>query len=75
MDVCLLDWQSMILLVLQEDKTIFNSAQPEPQVIVEVIAVYQYNNKKHQTRGLPTFDARIQLCWDHEMSMGHNSNK
>jgi len=47
----------MILLVLQEDKTIFNLTQPEPQVIAEAIAAYQYNNKKCQTRGLPTLDA------------------
>jgi hypothetical protein len=47
-DVCLLDRQSMILLVLQEDKTIFNSTQPEPQ--------------KRQTRGLPTLDAMTIPC-------------
>jgi len=61
-DVCLLDRRSMILLVLQEDKTIFNLTQPEPQVIAEAIAAYQYNNKKCQTRGLPTLDAMTILC-------------
>jgi hypothetical protein len=61
-DVCLLDRRSMILLILQEDKTVFNLTQPEPQVIAEAIATYQYNNEKRQTRGLPTLDAMIIPC-------------
>jgi hypothetical protein len=62
-DVCLLDRRSMIiLLVLQEDKTIFDSTRPEPQVIAEAIAAYQYNNEKRQTRGLPTLDAMTIPC-------------
>ena len=61
-DVCLLDRRSMILLILQGDKTIFNSTQPEPQVIAEAIAAYQYNNEKRQTRGLPTLDAMTIPC-------------
>ncbi|KAG0706909.1 hypothetical protein DFH29DRAFT_797497, partial [Suillus ampliporus] len=51
-----------ILLILQEDKTIFNSTQPEPQVIAEAIAAYQYNNEKRQIRGLPTLDDMIIPC-------------
>jgi len=39
----------MILLVLQEDKIISNSMLPA-QIIAEVIATCQYNNKKWQTR-------------------------
>ncbi|KAI9458609.1 hypothetical protein BJY52DRAFT_1119629 [Lactarius psammicola] len=55
MDVCLHDRRStIILLVLQGDKTILNSTQPEPQVVAEAIAAYQYNNDKQQSRGLPT---------------------
>jgi len=61
-DVCLLDRRSMILLVLQEDKTVFNSKRPEPQVIAEAIAAYQYNNEKRQSRGLPTLDAMTIPC-------------
>ena len=61
-DVCLLDRRSMILLVLQEDKTVFNKTQPEPQVIAEAIAAYQYNNEKRQTRGLPILDAMTIPC-------------
>jgi hypothetical protein len=33
----------MVLLVLQ-DKAIFNAFQPEPQVIAEAIAAYQNKN-------------------------------
>jgi len=61
-DVCLLDRRSMILLILQEDKTIFDSTQPEPQVIAEAIAAYQYNNEKRQTRGLAILDAMTIPC-------------
>jgi len=62
-DVCLLDRRSMIiLLVLQEDKTIFDSTRPEPQVIADAIAAYQYNNEKRQTRGLPALDAMTIPC-------------
>ncbi|KIL54660.1 hypothetical protein M378DRAFT_1045391 [Amanita muscaria Koide BX008] len=52
----------MILLIPQEDKTIFNSTQPEPQVIAEAIAAYQYNNEKRQTRGLAILDAVTIPC-------------
>jgi len=36
-----------ILLVIQEDKTTTNQHNPEPQLIAEAIATYQYNNEKH----------------------------
>jgi len=62
MDVCLFDRQSMILLVLQGDKTAFDMAPPEPQIIAEAIAVYKYNNDKRQTIGLPTLDAMTIPC-------------
>jgi hypothetical protein len=42
--VCLLDQRSVVLLVLQ-DKAIFNASQPEPQIIAEAIAAYQNSNK------------------------------
>ncbi|KAH9974937.1 hypothetical protein BGW80DRAFT_1444553 [Lactifluus volemus] len=35
---------------------------PEPQVIAEAIAVYQYNKKKWQTGGLPTLDTMTIPC-------------
>ena len=61
-DVCLLDRRSMIVLVLQKDKALFNSTQPEPQIIAEAIGVYQYNNERRQARGLPTLDAMTIPC-------------
>ena len=45
-NVCLLDGRTMILLLLQEDMTVFNSSNPEPQVIAEAIAAYQYNKRQ-----------------------------
>ncbi|KAG2352559.1 hypothetical protein BDR07DRAFT_835242 [Suillus spraguei] len=61
-DVCLLDLRSMILLVLQEDKTVFGRSYPEPQVIAEAIAAYQYNNEKRLLRSLPPLDAMTIPC-------------
>ncbi|KAH9026747.1 hypothetical protein EDB85DRAFT_161849 [Lactarius pseudohatsudake] len=57
-DICLLDRQSMILLVLKEG----DSTQPEPQVIAGAIAAYQHNNEKRQTRGLAALDAMTIPC-------------
>ena len=62
-NLCLLDWQSMILLILQDDKLVFNDLeQPESQVIAKAIAAYQHNNRKQQTRGLPILDAMTIPC-------------
>ena len=62
-NLCLLDWQSIILLILRDDKPAFNDLeQPEPQVIAEAIAAYQHNNRKRQTRGLPILDAMTIPC-------------
>lgn len=62
MDVCIVNRQSMVLLVLQGDKTMFGSTHPEPQVIAKAIAVYQYNNEERQTRGLVPLDAMTIPC-------------
>ena len=51
-----------ILLVLQEDKTIFNTSDPEPQVIVEAIAAYQHNNQKRECMGLSTLNTMTVPC-------------
>lgn len=44
-DLCLIQGSSTILLVVQEDKTIYSKKDPEPQVIAEAIAAYQYNSR------------------------------
>lgn len=49
-DVCVLD-KSKIFLLLQEDKSHINRDDPEPQLIAEAIAAFQYNNSK-RTREL-----------------------
>ena len=61
-DVCLVNGRTMILLILQEDKTVFNISDPEPQVIAEAIAAYQYNNNKRERRGLAVLDEMIFPC-------------
>jgi len=43
-DVCILDVDSEILLLVQEDKTHINPADPEPQQVAEAIAAFQANN-------------------------------
>jgi hypothetical protein len=61
-DVCLLDRRSTILLVLQEDKTVFNPSDPEPQVIAEAIAAYQHNNQRRAGLGLPMLETMTVPC-------------
>lgn len=61
-DVCLLDLQSTVLLVLQADKSAFNACQPEPEVIAGAIAAYQNNNQRRLLRALPPIDAMTIPC-------------
>ncbi|KAG1831308.1 hypothetical protein EV424DRAFT_188257 [Suillus variegatus] len=61
-DVCLLDLQSTVLLVLQGDKSAFNACQPEPEVIAGAIAAYQNNNQRRLLRALPPLDAMTIPC-------------
>ena len=62
MDVCLVHLNFMILLVVQEDKTNLSTANPEPQVITEAIATFQYNNRKCEELDLPTLDKMTIPC-------------
>jgi hypothetical protein len=61
-DVCVMDEDGMIMLLLQEDKRLTNMNDPEAQVIAAAIATYAFNNRKrerdlnipvHQTITLP----------------------
>ena len=61
-DVCLVHLNSMILLVVQEDKTVFSSSDPEPQIIAEAIATFQHNNRKRVDIGLPQLDTMTIPC-------------
>jgi hypothetical protein len=42
-DICIMD-DNEILFILQEDKSHISPADPEPQIIAEAIAAFQYNN-------------------------------
>jgi hypothetical protein len=46
-DVCLVKEDNIVLLLLQEDKKLGND-DPEPQVIAEAIAAFQYNNYRRE---------------------------
>ena len=61
-DVCLVNGQTMILLILQKDKTAFNSSNPGPQVIAEAIAAYQYNNDKRERMGMAALGEMVFPC-------------
>jgi hypothetical protein len=43
-DVCVMDINSELLLLVQEDKSHINPADPEPQLVAEAIAAFQANN-------------------------------
>jgi len=60
-DVCLMS-SSNILLVIQEDKTITNRGDPEPQLIAKAIAAYQHNNRRREDLGLPPLNAMTLPC-------------
>jgi hypothetical protein len=61
-DVSLLQGSTTILLIVQEDKTIFNNSDPEPQVIAEAIAAFQSNNRARQDRHLHMLDKMTIPC-------------
>ena len=51
-DVCVVDRNHGIFLLVQEDKSHLEEADPEPQLIAEAIAAFQYNNSRLQRIGL-----------------------
>jgi len=58
-DLCLIQGSSTILLVIQEDKSIFSHKDPEAQVIAEAIAAFQYNNLNRDRAGFDTVESMI----------------
>ncbi|KAM6497499.1 hypothetical protein JOM56_007972 [Amanita muscaria] len=50
-DVCVIDRNLGILLLVQEDKRHMESRNPEPQLIAEAIAAFQSNNLRLQSLG------------------------
>lgn len=59
-DLCFMqEGSSTILLVIQEDKTVFSGKDPEAQVIAEGIAAFQYNNAARSRAGLDRFESMV----------------
>ena len=60
-DVCLLDRQYDLTRSIrgQDD---FYSSNPEPQIIAEAIAAYQYNNDRRARMGLPVLNTMTIPC-------------
>lgn len=62
-DVCVIDEDGMIMLLLQEDKRLTNMNDPEAQVIAAAIATYAFNNRKRERDlNLPGHKAIILPC-------------
>ena len=57
-DVCVVDRNREIFLLVQEDKSHLEEADPEPQLIAEAIAAFQYNNSRLQRIGLHPIQAK-----------------
>ena len=61
-DVCVMRGVLPILLMIQEDKTILNPKDPEPQVIAEAIAAFQTNNRILRDLGFNTLNRMVIPC-------------
>lgn len=57
-DVCVVDRNSGILLLVQEDKRYLGEMDPEPQLIAGAIAAFQHNNARLQSIGLEPIQAK-----------------
>lgn len=61
-DVCRIHPTSVILLLLQGDKTVLSSKAPEAQIIAEAIAAFQSNNRARDAIGLPRLTEMVFPC-------------
>ncbi|KAG6813624.1 hypothetical protein H0H92_009241 [Tricholoma furcatifolium] len=61
-NVCMIQRQHFIVLVLGENKTHGSLKHVEPQLIAEAIAAFQYNNKTCRAHSLPVLDSAIMPC-------------
>ncbi|KAG6823877.1 hypothetical protein H0H92_008772 [Tricholoma furcatifolium] len=61
-DVSLMHQRTLILLLVVENKTVTNPANPEPQVIAEAIAAFQHNNERRRKLDLPTLENMTIPC-------------
>lgn len=61
-NVCLIHSSSTTLLVIQENKTIISHSNPEPQVIAEAIATFQFNNRIRAQCDKSACDSMIIPC-------------
>ena len=61
-DVCVVRKNRNVLLLLQEDKTLESSVNPEPQVIAEAIAAFQENNRNRAMVGEKQLEVMTLPC-------------
>jgi hypothetical protein len=59
-DVCLIEYPTKRnILIVQEDKRYLEGNDPEPQLIAEAIAAFQFHNHRLSALGLPTVNAAV----------------
>ena len=58
-DVCIMDNDGILLLVLQEDKQHLELGDPRPPLIAEAIAAVQHNNHVRDLLGLAPLDMKV----------------
>lgn len=61
-DLCLVDVGSVILLIVQQDKTVNSAKDPEPQLIAEAIAAFQANKRARTLLTLGRLDTMEFPC-------------
>lgn len=58
-DFSVIDFPSRIILLVQEGRRHLERKDPEPHLIAEAIAAFQYNNRRRPAAGLPAVNAAV----------------
>jgi len=58
-DVCVMDRRSGIILLVQEDKRYLEGGDPEPQLLAEAVAAFQFHNRQLRLAGQPIINAKV----------------
>jgi hypothetical protein len=61
-DVCIMDEDCELILLLQEDQKLWSMKDPEPQIVATAIAAFSHNNRLRAANGYHTRDSITFPC-------------